>query len=130
MEQDTKETSYVLDRQCAEMEWQDLWGIKSAGTRKGWTIGVTMWTFKASASRPLHLPVTSYKLSCGGGCRGSSHQPPNFYNEEGTQRRSSQPDPWLSHHGKNTTTVVTGIIAKWNIDGKVDAFMRVKMRKV
>jgi len=26
-------TSYVLDPQCAEMEWQDLWGIKSAGTR-------------------------------------------------------------------------------------------------
>jgi len=24
---------YVLDPQCAEMEWQDLWGIKSAGTR-------------------------------------------------------------------------------------------------
>jgi len=28
-----RSTSYVLDPQCAEMEWQDLWGIKSAGTR-------------------------------------------------------------------------------------------------
>jgi len=25
-----RSTSYVLDPQCAEMEWQDLWGIKSA----------------------------------------------------------------------------------------------------
>jgi len=24
---------HVLDPHCAEMEWQDLWGIKSAGTR-------------------------------------------------------------------------------------------------
>jgi len=28
--------------------------------KKGWTIGVRMWIFKASASRPLHLQVTSY----------------------------------------------------------------------
>jgi len=28
-----RSTSYILDPQCAEMEWQDLWGIESAGTR-------------------------------------------------------------------------------------------------
>jgi len=28
----------------------------------GWTIGFKMWIFKASASHPLHLQVTTYKL--------------------------------------------------------------------
>jgi len=31
--------------------------------RRDWMIGVKMWTFKASASHPLHLQFTSYKLS-------------------------------------------------------------------
>ena len=34
----------------------------SSCSRKGWMIGVKMWIFKASASRPLHLQVTNYKL--------------------------------------------------------------------
>ena len=32
----------------------------SSCSRRGWMIGVKMWIFKASASRPLHLQVTSY----------------------------------------------------------------------
>jgi len=38
----------------------------STFSRTGWMIGVKMWIFKASASRPLHLQVTSYKLQDGG----------------------------------------------------------------
>ena len=34
---------------------------QSTFSRRGWMIGVKMWIFKASASRPLHLQVTSYK---------------------------------------------------------------------
>jgi len=34
----------------------------STFSRKNWTIGVTMWTFKASASCPLYLQVTSYSV--------------------------------------------------------------------
>ena len=34
----------------------------SSCSRRGWMIGVKMWIFKASASRPLHLQVTSYKF--------------------------------------------------------------------
>jgi len=31
-----RSTSYVLDPHCAEMEWQDLLGIKSAGAVAQW----------------------------------------------------------------------------------------------
>jgi len=39
-----------------------LWRLRpSTFSRRDW-IGVKMWIFKASASHPLHLQVTSYKL--------------------------------------------------------------------
>ena len=41
--------------------WNSLPASVVKASRRGWTIGVKMSIFKASASRPLHLQVTGYK---------------------------------------------------------------------
>jgi len=65
-------------------------GTRHQGSpRMSWIHNVLKWSGKTYGE--LKALAQWHKIERnGGGCRGSSHQPPNFYNEEGTQRRRSK----------------------------------------
>jgi len=66
-------------------------GTKHEGApRMSWIHNVLKWSGKTYGE----LKALAQDRKNGGGGRGSFYQPPNFYNEEGTQRRSHSQGYW------------------------------------